>query len=89
MKCCLPHPAGLPALPGSAHLKVTLLAQVAMPTVLADLPAAMAAVADDLSRCASSISKSRKDRDEGEDCAAVALSTHRYNLALFYSVRAG
>lgn len=86
MKCHLAHPAGLPALPGSAHLKVTLLAQVAVPVVLAGLPAAMATV---LSRCSSSVNKSRKDSDEGQDCTAVALSMHRHRVMLSYCVRAG
>lgn len=89
MKCHLSYPAGLPALPGSADLKVTLLAQLAVPTVLAGLPAAMAAVADDLSRCSSSINKSRKDSDEGEDCTAVALGMQKYSPILSYCVRAG
>lgn len=86
MTCGLSHPAGLPVLPGSAHLKVTLLVQAAVPAVLVGLPAVMATVADDLSRFSSSINKFQKDSDEGEDCTAVALSMHRYNLTLSYCV---
>lgn len=89
IKCCLSHPAGLPALPGSADLKVTFLAQVAVPKVLAGLPVPTARVADDLSRCSSSINKSRKDSDEGGDCTAVALSMHTHSLTLSVSQQAG
>lgn len=68
------HPAGLSALPDSAHLKVTFLAQTTEPPRPAGLPMTMGAVADGLLRCrSSSINKSRKESEEVVDCSVAAL----------------
>lgn len=66
---CKAYPANLPGSLVSAHLKVTLLVAVAVAVTGVAVGPSLT------SWLSSSARSSRKERDEGGDCTAVALGT--------------
>lgn len=76
-KQCVSHPDDFSWSLVSAHLKVTLLAQMVGPA------AATGETEEGFPRRSSSTKRSRKDKEEEKDCTAVDLKTAGKKIAAF------